>query len=63
VRLRHVAGPSALGVVLEDARPLDAPGWVVFDDNVVDLLPGETRELRVEGPVGELRIEGWNVRA
>jgi beta-mannosidase len=63
VRLRHVAGPSALGIVLEDARPLDAPGWVVFDDNVVDLLPGETRELRVEGPVGELRIEGWNVRA
>jgi beta-mannosidase len=63
VRLRHVAGPAALGIVLEDARPLDAPGWVVFEDNVIDLLPGESRELRVEGPVGELRVEGWNVRA
>jgi Ig-like domain-containing protein len=35
---------------------------VLFEDNVLDLLPGETREVRVEGPVGELRIEGWNAR-
>jgi beta-mannosidase len=61
--LSHVGGPAALGLVVEDARPHDAAGWVVFDDNVIDLLPGETREIAVEGPVGELRIEGWNARA
>ena len=40
--LRHVAGPAAIGILLGD---------------VVDLLPGESREVDVEGPV-----EGWNVR-
>jgi len=29
---------------------------------VIDLLPGESREIAVDGPVGELRIEGWNAR-
>ena len=61
--LRHVFGPAALGIVLEDARPYDEPGWVTFSDNVFDLLPGETREIELGGPVGELRIEGWNARA
>jgi beta-mannosidase len=54
---------AALGLVLEDARPYDAPGWVTFSDNVLDLLPGETRELELGGPVGELRVEGWNASA
>ncbi|HVM16845.1 MAG TPA: glycoside hydrolase family 2 TIM barrel-domain containing protein [Gaiellaceae bacterium] len=54
---------AAVGVVLEDARPYDAPGWVLFSDNVLDLLPGETREIEVEGPAAELRVEGWNARA
>ncbi|MBA2384030.1 MAG: hypothetical protein H0V68_05130 [Actinobacteria bacterium] len=58
--LRHVSGPAAVGVIIEDARPYDAPGWVTFSDNVLDLLPGETLELELDGPVGELRIEGWN---
>lgn len=40
--LCHVGGPAAIGIVLGD---------------VVDLLPGESREVGVEGP-----IEGWNVR-
>ena len=54
-------GPvAALGLVLEDARPYEEPGWVVFSDNVVDLLPGEAREIGVHGPAGELWIEGWN---
>jgi beta-mannosidase len=53
---------AAIGVVVEDARPIDAPGWVVFSDNVLDLLPGEERTIRIEGPVGELRVEGWNAR-
>jgi beta-mannosidase len=61
--LRNVSGTAALGVVLEDARPYDAPGWVTFSDNVLDLLPGESVELEVGGPVGELHVEGWNARA
>jgi beta-mannosidase len=51
-----------LGIVLEDARPHDAPGWIVFEDNMIDLLPGESRTIRVEG-AGELLVEGWNVEA
>jgi beta-mannosidase len=60
---RNVSGVAALGLVLEDARPYDAPGWVTFSDNVLDLLPGEERRIELEGPVGELRVEGWNARA
>ena len=60
VSLANVGPIAALGIVLEDARPYDAPGWVTFSDNVLDLLPGEKREIEVEGPVGELRVEGWN---
>ena len=41
--------------MLEDARPYDADGWVLFSDNVLDLLPGEARDIDVEGPLGELR--------
>jgi len=57
---------AALGVVLEDARPYERPGWLVLDDNVLDLLPGETRELAVSwrfGEPGPLLVEGWNVEA
>lgn len=61
--LRNVSGTAALGVVVEDARPYDAPGWVSFSDNVLDLLPGEERTIEVGGPAGELLVEGWNVRA
>jgi hypothetical protein len=62
VRLRHVGGPAALGIGIEDARPYDADGWVRLSDNVVDLLPGEERELDVDAP-GPLLVEGWNVEA
>jgi beta-mannosidase len=61
--LRNAGTVAALGIVLEDARPYDQPGWVTFSDNVLDLLPGEERELTVAGPVGALRVEGWNARA
>lgn len=61
--LRHVSGTAALGVVLEDARPYEEPGWVAFSDNVLDLLPGEERRIEVGGPVGELIVEGWNASA
>ncbi|NUT54584.1 MAG: hypothetical protein HOQ03_01195 [Thermoleophilia bacterium] len=61
--LRNVSDTIALGIVLEDARPYDAPGWVTFSDNVLDLLPGEERRIEVAGPVGELIVEGWNASA
>jgi beta-mannosidase len=61
--LGNVGAVAALGVVLEDGRPYDEPGWVTFSDNVLDLLPGEERRIEVGGPVGELIAEGWNARA
>jgi beta-mannosidase len=61
LRLRHTRGPAAIGIVIEDARPHDASGWVVFGDNVIDLLPGEERTIGIEGD-GDLVVEGWNVR-
>jgi len=63
LRIENVGDVTAFGIVLEDARPYDEPGWVLLDDNVIDLLPGESREIGVEGSVGELWIEGWNARA
>lgn len=61
--LRNAGTVAALGIVLEDARPYDQPGWITFSDNVLDLLPGEERELTIAGPVGALHVEGWNARA
>lgn len=60
---RNISGTAALGLVLEDARPCEAPAWVTFSDNVLDLLPGEERRIEVAGPVEELLVEGWNARA
>lgn len=66
VRLRHLSGPAAVGVVLADGRPPGAPGWAMFGDNVLDLLPGEDRTVGVEWPGtgGEdllLSVAGWNM--
>ncbi len=61
--LQNIGQVAALGIVLEDARLSHASGWMTCSDNVLDLLPGETRELDVDGPAGALRIEGWNARA
>jgi beta-mannosidase len=48
--LRNTGDVAALGVILEaDDR------WAMFDDNVLDLLPGEER---TAGPA--TRAEGWN---
>ncbi len=63
VSLTNVSSCAAIGVVIEDARSYDEPGWVTFSDNVLDLLPGEERRIEVAGPVGKLRVEGWNARA
>jgi hypothetical protein len=49
-------GPvSVLGLVLAGGR--DA----YFSDNVLDLLPGETREIAIEGEL--LGWEAWNAAA
>ncbi|GHH75943.1 beta-mannosidase [Streptomyces sulfonofaciens] len=68
VLLRHTGGPAALGLYLTDGRPYEAPGWAVFGDNMLDLLPGEAVRVPVDwcaAPGGErtVRLEGWNVRA
>ncbi|MET8473113.1 sugar-binding domain-containing protein [Streptomyces sp. NPDC006422] len=68
LRLAHVEGPAALGLHLTDARPVEAPGWAVFGDNMLDLLPGETAEVPVawrDAPEAgrAVLLEGWNVDA
>jgi beta-mannosidase len=68
LRLRHAGGPAAVGLVVEDDRPTDTPGWAVLGDNVLDLLPGEARTVDVEwrdAPQHERRllVAGWNVEA
>ncbi|MCW2975654.1 MAG: beta-galactosidase/beta-glucuronidase [Actinomycetia bacterium] len=62
--LRNTGAVAAIGLVLEDARPVDTPGWLTLSDNVIDLLPGESRELTVgwrDGERGPVLVEGWNV--
>jgi len=67
VRLTHHGGPAALGVRLEDDRPIEAPGWAEVEDGGFDLLPGEVRTIGVswasdDGTVPRrLRLNGWNV--
>ncbi|MGW2344252.1 glycoside hydrolase family 2 protein [Streptomyces sp. NPDC001661] len=68
LRLTHVGGPAALGLHLTDARPVESAGWAVFDDNMLDLLPGETAEVTVtwrDAPEAgrAVLLEGWNVDA
>jgi beta-mannosidase len=65
VELAHRGGPAALGIVLEDDRSHEAPGWATFSDNLIDLLPGEHRRIDVlwrEAPATgrRLRAGGWN---
>jgi beta-mannosidase len=64
--VEHTAGPAAMGLVVEEARPIAAPGWLELDDNGFDLLPGERREVgyRWAGapPDGlALTVSAWNV--
>ncbi|WP_165974338.1 glycoside hydrolase family 2 protein [Nonomuraea deserti] len=66
LRVRHEDGPAAPFLRLLDARPAAARGWMRWDDNAVDLLPGEERVLRCEWdgvPSEERRVllDGWNV--
>jgi beta-mannosidase len=66
LRLRHEGGPVAPFLRLLDARPAAEPGWLCWDDNAIDLLPGEERVLhgRWDGVPPErrrVRLDGWNV--
>lgn len=65
VELAHRGGAVAPFLRLLDDRPTDAPGFVAFDDNGIDLLPGESATVRVGWrgvPAGHrrLRLDGWN---
>jgi beta-mannosidase len=66
IRIRHLAGPAAIGLGIHDARPTSAAGWPVTDGDPRPLLPGETRELcitwRGDDPAERaLLLDGWNV--
>ncbi|MGR6318293.1 glycoside hydrolase family 2 TIM barrel-domain containing protein [Micromonospora soli] len=68
LRLRHETGPAGVFLRLLDARPAAEPGWPTWDDNAIDLLPGEERVLhgRWDGVPSEdrrVRLDGWNVPA
>lgn len=65
LELTHRSGPAALGIVIDDDRPIDAPGWAEASDGAIDLLPGERRAVDVgwagAPPHGRrLRVHGWN---
>jgi beta-mannosidase len=66
ITLAHRGGPAAVGLVVDDDRPVEAPGWAEADDGWFVLLPGETHEVRVrwaDAPADgrRLRVHGWNV--
>ncbi|MEO3778720.1 glycoside hydrolase family 2 TIM barrel-domain containing protein [Micromonospora sp. B11E3] len=66
LRLRHEGGPAVPFLRLLDARPAAEPGWVRWDDNAIDLLPGEERVLRgrwdgVAPEERRVRLDAWNL--
>jgi hypothetical protein len=68
LRLEHQGGPAAIGVTIEDDRPIDESGWAEVDASAFDLLPSERAEVAVtwrDAPADgrRLRVSAWNVRA
>jgi beta-mannosidase len=66
LELCHVAGPAAIGIAIDDDRPIDVPGWAEPGDGGFELFPGERRTVVVRwagAPVDgrRLRIHGWNI--
>ncbi|HYH94034.1 MAG TPA: glycoside hydrolase family 2 TIM barrel-domain containing protein [Candidatus Saccharimonadales bacterium] len=66
VRLVHRGGPTAVGVRIEDDRPIECAGWAEVEDGGFHLLPGEHRALAVDwadaASAGRrLVTSGWNV--
>jgi beta-mannosidase len=54
--LRNEGPVAAIGLVLE------GPERTLFDDNVIDLLPGEERAIAVEGAAATVTAQGWNAQ-
>ncbi|MGH3662975.1 MAG: glycoside hydrolase family 2 protein [Micromonosporaceae bacterium] len=68
LRVRHESGPAVPFLRLLDGRPAAEPGWMSWDDNAIDLLPGEERVLhgRWDGVAPErrrVRLDAWNIPA
>ena len=66
--VEHVAGPAAIGVTIEDDRPIGEPGWAEVEDGGFDLLPGERADVVAswsDAPSDgrRLRLGAWNVEA
>jgi beta-mannosidase len=66
LRIAHREGPAALGLTVEDDRPIEAPGWAEVSENAFDLRPGEERTIVVSWPGApsagrRLRVSAWNV--
>jgi len=65
VTLTNDGETAAMFVWLEDARDLNTPGYVYFEDNYFCLLPKESRTVTViwtDVPMEDRRLEiaGWN---
>jgi hypothetical protein len=65
LRLRN-DGPSVVPFLrVLDSRPAASPGWITWDDNAIDLLPGEQRVLRgrwTGTAERRIAIDSWNGR-
>jgi beta-mannosidase len=63
LHVRNTGGMAALTVAVVDARPADAPGWLVAAGDPRPLLPGEERTLSVRWSHSQpapVRLESWN---
>jgi beta-mannosidase len=68
LRLSHRDGPAAIGIAVEDDRPIAEAGWAEAEDGGFDMLPDEERVVAVEwhdAPADgrRLRVSAWNVDA
>ncbi len=63
--LTNTGATAAFNVWVEDTLPVDSPDHLLFSDNYLMLLPGESHTITVEqstgGTAGQgLQITGWN---
>lgn len=66
IELKNCGKTAAIDVRIDDARHLEAEGWVYFDSNNIMLLPGETKMIIAEWDSvyesqRELELSGFNV--
>jgi hypothetical protein len=67
ITLTNNGSISTMFLWLEDDRPVNASGYVYFEDNYFCLLPGESRTVTAtwkDIPMNEQRLEisGWNIQ-